>query len=144
MLKIYDALKAVLFTAFATFTFVCYTFFMLALSSSAANLGPTSNLLHLILFYSFLQGVFTLIHRMKAASAVRRVLHFSLSLAAFLIVFVSLGGYTAGAAKVLAMAGAFLVAYSVIAIVISIVHAVVERHKNKTLEYNLFVKEKED
>ena len=144
MLKLYDALKAVLSTAFATFTFVTYTFFMLALSSSAANLGPTSKLLHLILFYSLLQGIFTLIHRLQFASAVRRILHFALSLAAFLIIFVGMGGYTAGAAKVFAMAGAFLLAYCVIAILISIIHAIVNRYRNKTLEYDLFVKETDE
>ena len=47
MLKIYDALKAVLFTAFGTFTFICYTFFMLALSRQP----PVRKALHLVLHF---------------------------------------------------------------------------------------------
>ena len=145
MLKIYESLKAVFLIAFGTFTFVCYTFFMLALSSSQANLGPTSKLLHLTLFYAFLQGVCTLIHKLNAPSAVRRTVHFVLSLASFLLVFVAFGNYTSGAPKVLAMSGAFIGVYVIIAVVINIIHAVINRYQNKTLEYNLFVKEdKED
>lgn len=144
MLKIYDALKSVLFTVFATFSFVTYTFFILALSSTAANLGPTSKLLHLILLYSVLQGICTLIHRWKAAPAVRRMVHFTLSLASFLLVFVAWGGYTTGAAKVLAMAGAFILTYTLIAAALAIIHAVVDRKKNKTLEYELFAKESKE
>ena len=141
MLKFYDALKSVLFTVFATFSFVTYTFFLLALSSTAANVGPTAKLLHLILLYSVLQGLCTLIHRTKAASAVRRMIHFILSLTAFLVVFVAFGGYTTGAPKVLAMAGAFILVYTLINVALAILHAVIARKKNKTLEYELFTKD---
>ena len=143
MMKLYDALKAVLFTAFATFTFVCYSFFMLALSSSEANLGPTSKLLHLILLYAFLQGLCTLIHRWNVVPALRRMVHFVLSLVSFLVVFVACGGYTAGAPKILAMSGAFILVYTLIAILLAVIHALVNRYKNKNLDYKLFVKEEE-
>ncbi|HAZ19961.1 MAG TPA: hypothetical protein DER23_07070 [Clostridiales bacterium] len=141
MLKIYEALKSVLFTTFATFSLLSYTFFMLALSTSEANLGPTSKLLNCILVYAVLQGICTLIHRWNIASGIRRLIHFVLSLLCFSIVFIMIGGYISNAARVLAVIGGFMMIYVMLTSVLSLLHFVINRQKNKTLEYDFFVKE---